>query len=372
VPLVSYQVACTNSLTRKGSVASFVEELGVHFGNGSLFDDRRWNKAGFDIYGNLYDDQPYLEFHVSRLIEDAFGVKPRTYVHPRSATLILRTLSEDALQAKKEVGLRPGKKIHLRLPDSLQTPKSGEAIVPFLRGLFDIEGTLRFRKQFRDRHYYPVLECEMGDPHFVKTLYRNLTKLGLPAVFRVKCPRTEPPRRAKGAVYISGWKGIDAWLGKFGFANAKHASKLLVAEMFGFCPTHTSLDERLAIIAGEIDPTTFYNGRKGDLVAIPNYRYAHEVMMLRIACRPQLLHPLLRKMKVRAELTSHIVSKLVKSKELQIRRRCRGTEIETTEAGLERLGIFFNAWKELRSKYGITIPDSLSYCPSAFQAQNDT
>jgi hypothetical protein len=370
VPLVNYQVVFTNPCTRKPSAAFFAEELGVHFGNGSLFDDRRWNKAGFDIYGNLYDDQPYLEFHVSRLIEDVFGIKPRTYVHPTSATLILRTLSENALQAKRKVGLRSGKKTRLRLPGLLQTSESSEAIVPFLRGLFDIEGTLRLRKQFRDRHYYPVLECEMGDPQFVKTLYRNLTKLGLPGVFRVKPPRTEPPRRAKGAVYLSGWKGIDAWLGKVGFANAKHASKLLVAEMFGFCPTHTSLDERLAIIAGEIDPATFYDRRKGDLVAPPKYRYAHEVMMLRIACRPQLLGPLLRKMKVRAELTRSIVSKLVKSKELRIRRTCRGSEIETTETGLERLGTFLNAWKELRSKYGITIPDKLSYCPSAFQAQN--
>jgi hypothetical protein len=369
VPSVSYQVACANPSTSRRRAASFAEELGVHFGNGSLFEDRRWNKVGFDIYGNLYDDQPYLEFHVSRLIEDAFGIRPRTYVHPRSATLILRTLSEDAFQAKRAVGLRPGKKIHLRIPHFLQTPRSHGGIAQFLRGLFDIEGTLRFRKQFRDRHYYPVLECEMGDPQFVNSLHGNLTKLGLPTVFRVKRPRTEPPRRAKGAVCISGWKAIDAWLERLGFANAKHASKLLVGGMFGFCPAHTSLDERLAIIAGEIDPAPFYNRRKGDLVATPKYRYAHEVMMLRIAYQPQLLHPLLRKMKIRAEMTRSIVTKLVKSKELQIRRTSAGTEIKTSDSGVERLRILLSAWKQLRSKYGITIPDSLSYSPSAFQAR---
>jgi hypothetical protein len=349
---------------------SFAEELGVHFGNGSLFDDRRWNRYGFDIYGNLYDDQPYLEFYVSRLIEDTFGLKPKTYVHPRSATLILRTHSKDALQAKIKAGLHPGRKVHLRLPKLLQPSNNNRAIVQFIRGLFDIEGTLRFRKQSRDRHYYPVLECEMADPLFVRSVYRILTKLGLAVSYRVKGPRTEPVRRAKGVFYVSGWNGINTWLETLGFANAKHASKLLVAEMSGFCPTHTSLDERLAIIAGEIDPATFYNKRMGDLVAVPRYRHAHEVMVLRIACRPQLLRPLVRKMKVRAELTNNVVSKLAASKELQIRGTRSGNEIETTELGLNRLSTLMDAWKELRSRYGITIPKYLSYCPTMFQAQN--
>ena len=351
----------------KRTAVPFAEELGVHFGNGSLFDDRRWNKAGFDIYGNLYDDQPYLEFYVSKLIKDTYGLKPRVYVHPRSATLILRTHSKDALQAKIKVGLRPGRKEHLRLPNFFQTSNRSEAIVQFIRGLFDIEGTLRFRKQFRDQHYYPVLECEMGDPQFVKSLYRYLTKLGLPVDYRVKGPRTHPLRRAKGAFSISGWKGINAWLETFGFANAKHASKLLVAEIFGFCPPHTSLDERLAIIAGEIDPASFYNKRTGDLIAVPRYRYAHEMMILRVACQPQLIRPLVRKMKSRAELTKNVVSKLVTSKELQIRRTRSGNEIETTERGLNRLSNLSDAWNELRPRYGITIPDDLSYCPSVFR-----
>ena len=127
---------------------AFVEELGVHYGNGSLFDNRRWGKTGFDIYGDLYDDHPYLEFYVSKLIEHAYGIKPRSYVHPRSATLILRTLSRNALSVKENVGIQPGRKTHLHLPRFLQASKSEETIAPFLRGLVDIEGSLRLKKQF--------------------------------------------------------------------------------------------------------------------------------------------------------------------------------------------------------------------------------
>lgn len=356
-----------NLPTSEQTKTSFVEELGVHYGNGSLYDDRRWGKAGFDIYGDLYDDQPYLEFYVSKLIEDAYGVKPTSYVHPRSATLILRTLSRNALTAKENAGLRPGRKIHLHLPGFLQESKSVKVIAPFLRGLVDIEGSLRFKKQFRGHHYYLVLECEMGDSAFVKALHSMLSDLGIPVAFRVREARTgNPTRRTKASFYVSGERSIKVWLERFGLFNAKHLSKLLIAEKHGFCPPHTSVDERLAMIAGEIDPESLYGRRLGDAVNIPRYLYAHEVMILRIACRPQILRSLLDKMKVRAEITKIVISKLAASHDLQLRQTKDGRVVETSECGRQRLGTLYGAREQLKSKYGIAIPDSSSYCLAAF------
>lgn len=361
----------SNLLQPAQKIAPFVKELGVHYGNGSLFDDRVWGKAGFDIYGDMYDDQPYLEFHVSKLIEAAYGIKPRSYVHPRSATLILRTLSRNALDLKESVGIHPGRKTHLQLPKFLQTSRSGKAVAPFLRGLVDIEGSLRFRRQFRSRHYYPVLECEMGDPPFIKTMHTMLSELGMHVAFRVREPRNgEFTRRAKASFYISGWNGINAWLERFGLANAKHLSKLLIAQKYGYCPAHTSLDERLAIIAGEIDPESLYGKRLGDAVAVPRYRYAHEVMILRIACQSQILRLLLDKMKVRAKLTRGVLSKLEASHDVHLRWTNAGTVVETTERGHERLRNLYSAWQELRSRYAIAVPDSPSYCPVAYHPKS--
>ncbi len=150
-------------------------------------------------------------------------------------------------------------------------------------------------------------------------------------------------RRVKGSFYISGWKGINGWLERFGSANAKHLSKLLIAQKYGFCPPHTSLDERLAIIAGEIDPKSFYGRQLGDLIAVPRYRYAHEAMIMRLACQPRTLRSLIYKMKVRAKLTENVVSKLITLHALQVRRTGMGTVVETTECGVERLQILFKA-----------------------------
>jgi hypothetical protein len=350
--------------------SAYVEELGIHYGNGSLFHDRKWGKAGFDIYGDLYDDFPYLEFYVSKLIEFAYGVEPKTYVHPRSATLILRALSRHALTTKENAGIRPGRKIRLRLPRFLRSC-GNDAVTTFIRGLVDIEGSLRFRKQHRNRHYYPVLECEMGDPSFVRSVYALLTKIGVPVVFR---NRVQPPkhanRRSKASFYCSGWNGMNAWLRKVGLTNAKHISKLLVAQRNGFCPPHSSLDERLAIIAGELDPESFYHGRIGDAIAVPRYRFAHELMTLRILSRPQIRGELVGRMKVRGALTQTVLSKLLKAHEVRQYQAKTGTAVEITELGYERLQNLYSAWKELGSKYSIAIPASPDYCPEAYRQKS--
>ena len=358
-------MAPSKSLSDLVSNARFAEELGVHYGNGSLFDDRRWGKAGFDIYGDLYDDQPYLEFHVSKLIEDSYSVKPRTYIHPRSATLILRTLSKNALRIKEDIGLHPGRKTRLHLPGFFRASEDREAIAPFIRGLVDIEGSLRLRKQFRDRHYYPVLECEMGDPPFIKALHSSILDLKVPVAFRRRTLRPVS-RRTKASFYTSGWNSIAVWLDRFGLVNPKHLSKLLVSEKYGFCPPHTSLDERLGIIAGQLDPASFYERRDGDAVAVPRYRYAHEALVLRIASQPRVLSSLVHEMKTRGQLTEHVVSSLVRSDYLLMRESIAGVLIETTSSGRDRLRNLYRAWMELKSKFNIAIPDNPFYCPAKF------
>jgi hypothetical protein len=356
----------SNSLWRVNKTL-FAEELGVHYGNGSLFDDRRWYKCGFDVYGDLYDDQPYLEFHVSKLIEDCYGTRPKSYIHPRSATLILRTLSRNALSVKEHVGLHPGRKEHLPLPEFCRV-ENGEVIAPFVRGLVDIEGSLRFRKQFRDRHYYPVLECEMGDSSFIRALYTAISDLKIPVAFRVRAKRLgQVRRRTKASFYVSGWNSINAWLDRFGLANPKHLSKLLVAEKCGFCPPHTSLDQRLGIIAGELDPASFYERRLGDADANPRYQYAHEVLVLRIASRPRLLVSLVREMKIRGRFTEYAISKLAGSRDIQLRESNTGIVIEATRRGLDRLRNLYRAWEELKSRFHIAIPDTPFYCPAKFE-----
>jgi hypothetical protein len=69
---------------------------------------------------------------------------------------------------------------------------------------------------------------------------------------------------------------------------------------------------------------------------------------------------------VRGELTKGVLSKLVTSRELHPRQTDAGTFVEITERGQERLRNLYIAWKELESRYDITVPDSPYYCPAPY------
>jgi intein/homing endonuclease len=120
--------------------ADGAEEIGIHFGNGYLFDDSANYHAGFDIYGDLYDDYPYLEYYVKPIVRLLYHVEPRTYIHPLSSVVILRTNSKNALYWKRHLGVPVGRKVQLRIPTIIKSQTS--LVLPFLRGLFDIEGTV--------------------------------------------------------------------------------------------------------------------------------------------------------------------------------------------------------------------------------------
>jgi DNA-binding MarR family transcriptional regulator len=160
------------------------------------------------------------------------------------------------------------------------------------------------------------------------------------------------------------------WHQSLGLANAKHLSKLLIAQRNGYCSPHASLDERLAMIAGELDPESFYNGRLGDAIAVPRYRFAHELMTLRIVSQPQMLAKLIDKMKVRASLTHTAVSKLLKAHEIRRYPAKTGEVVEITELGRERLRNLYGAWEELGSKYCTAIPSSPDYCPETYRQKS--
>jgi CTP-dependent riboflavin kinase len=97
------------------------------------------------------------------------------------------------------------------------------------------------------------------------------------------------------------------------------------------------------MIAGELDPESFYNGRLGEAIAVPRYRFAHELMTLRIVSQPQMLAKLVDKMKVRASLTHTAVSKLLKAHEIRRYSANIGEVVEITELGRERLRNLYGA-----------------------------
>jgi len=53
---------------------------------------------------------------------------------------------------------------------------------------------------------------------------------------------------------ITGAAQLELWMTKVGSSNPVHITKYQVWKKFGFCPTKTTLEQRLAMLSGELNP----------------------------------------------------------------------------------------------------------------------
>jgi len=51
---------------------------------------------------------------------------------------------------------------------------------------------------------------------------------------------------------------VNKWFDMISSKNPKHLTKYQVWKEFGFCPPHTTLDQRKQILKKEISPYSFY------------------------------------------------------------------------------------------------------------------
>ena len=158
---------------------------------------------------------------------------------------------------------------------TLQIPsgnKAGKVVIPkiliknsmkfaFIRGLFDSDGSLTFKKKHKETHYYPVIKISSKS----KKLIEQITKFFIN--FNVNCYATynykEYDKRTKKyyikhEVFFSGFDTLSWWITNIKFNNPKHITKYLVWKKYGFCPPYTNLNERKRMLEGTKNPFDYY------------------------------------------------------------------------------------------------------------------
>jgi len=130
----------------------------------------------------------------------------------------------------------------------------------FVRGLTDTDFSLAFqnRKQF---HSYPIIKCSLKSKLIIFQLSEILVGLGFKA--RLAFNERNFDKRfnvnyERHLVYLSGKDNLEKWISLIGFNNPRLHSKYLIWQNFGFCPPNTTLEQRKQILAGSIDPRSFY------------------------------------------------------------------------------------------------------------------
>ena len=126
--------------------SELAEICGIHAGDGYL-RCREGNKGEVQICGHL-EEQRYYDNHVIPLFNNFFSldIKGKIFSSETYGFVCYNKIIRDALL---ELGFPSGKKSnYVKIPEIILNSKNKVLFCRFLRGIFDTDGNLSFRKSY--------------------------------------------------------------------------------------------------------------------------------------------------------------------------------------------------------------------------------
>ena len=233
------------------------EICGIHAGDGYLRLRER-NKGEVEISGHL-EERGYYNNHVVPLFNKVFNFSLMGKEF-RKGTYGIVTYKKTVRDTLVSLGFPSGKKSKtVRIPKTIRESEEKIIQTRFLRGLFDTDGNLYFRKSytginnFKQKHnHYPVLSITTISKDLVEDLIKILHTLNLNFNYRQRIPKRANENK-QYIITISGVNNLKEWMKEIGVKNRVKLSRYLLWEKHGFCSPHTTLAQREDILKGKLD-----------------------------------------------------------------------------------------------------------------------
>lgn len=243
------------------------EFLGWHTGDGCISINNRYSE--YTLTGDITEERPFYEKVVvptfNKLFKD-YLTKPVFLRQYKTAGVCGIYLFDKQFVRllKSKLNLINGKKLNMRVPNVIRTNGQKRC---FLRGLYDTDGSIYFCKSngktknesfYRSFHYKPKIKVATISKDFMEQVYWILRSLDF-------SPRWGKPSKQKTneefmySIVLDTVSDTRKWIEEIGFKNQKHLTKMRLWNKFGFCPPHTTLNQRMKILKGELNPLSFYS-----------------------------------------------------------------------------------------------------------------
>lgn len=129
-----------------------------------------------------------------------------------------------------------------------------------LRGVFDSDFSLTFKKKHKEFHYYPVIVLGVRSQLLISTVSELLDKIEISYCTYDRSRFDERINKVveMKAIAISGVKNLEKWFELIGSNNFNNLSKYRIWKKYGFCPIETDVIQRKKILNGKLDPKKLY------------------------------------------------------------------------------------------------------------------
>lgn len=229
---------------------ALAEDIGIHIGDGSI---NYLPNIDYECKcsGNPENEKEWYDNFIVPLKRKIFNIKVKAR-NFSDGTYGIRLRSKAIIQFyNKVIGLPVGyKSSFIEIPE-LVLKSSKEIQIACLRGIFDADGSLTFKKKTKNRiNFYPVISFSTRS----KILRNQISAMLKTFNFKFcKCDRRRLDKRTKKIgndyeIYISGKNNLLKWFNLVSSNNPNHTTKFLIFKQFGFCPVKTSLRERIKIL----------------------------------------------------------------------------------------------------------------------------
>lgn len=203
---------------------------GVLAGDGSINFRTEKHEYLVKCVGNPKDEKEFYNNVIGPKFYELFGISLNLKLHDSNTTFGFVIYSKELVNYLTSViGLPLGRKYGtLKVPSLFYNNQ--DLLINFIRGLFDTDGSVSFKKRHRDYNYYPVICLTSRSENFVRQCSEILKSLGFSFFeiynYKVKDERVKGGFTTISRIEINGARNLKLWIEKIGFYSPKHLSKI--------------------------------------------------------------------------------------------------------------------------------------------------
>ncbi|MGV8171346.1 MAG: LAGLIDADG family homing endonuclease [Candidatus Woesearchaeota archaeon] len=203
---------------------------GIFAGDGSINYRRKKNEYSLKVVGNPKDEKEFYHKIIIPKFERIFGISPRIKYHDCETTYGFSVYSKTIYTYLTKVIMLPSgiKYAELRVPEIFSKDK--KFTIAFIRGVFDTDGCISFKRKYRSYPYYPTISLASKSPKFIKQIFDVLISLNLkPTVIynrKVSDWRIKNQFTIISRIDLNGKDNLKKWIEKVGFSSPKHLNKI--------------------------------------------------------------------------------------------------------------------------------------------------